>query len=172
MCYKGNRLMCNECRYCPKFYYENGKKKYKPCKMIDHNKIRFLASVFNGYALEREDICRYYEPAEWGVSGKKEWVGIEEYIKYMDEEYYVTPKFLKEEGKSKIKDIITIPLVVGTQQDRWGDYVYYVSLYDWFTGEAIKGDVIKYKKKFKVIRSKTGKASKRELVAVDGREVV
>ncbi len=171
MSYNGNRIMCNECKYCPKLYFENGKKKYTACKMIDHDNIRFLESPFSGYEFAKEDICHYYEPAKWDISGQKEWTNMEDYIEFLSNEF-PTPKFLIEEGKSKIKDIITIPLVVGTKDDRWGDYVYYVSLYDWLKGDAIKDGSVKFKKKFKVVRTKTGKASKKELVAVNGREVV
>lgn len=173
MKYEGCRIKCRECKFCPKIYFdENNKMKYKGCKMIDHDSIKLLAGVFSGYEPENEDICRYYEPAEWNISGKQSWTGIEDYIEFLDKDYYITPSFLIKEGKSKIRDIITIPLVVGTDIDRWGDYVYHVSLYDWLTGEAVKDSVIKYRRKYEVIRTKNKKAKTKKLIEINGKDKI
>ena len=150
MTYNGKRLVCKDCKFCPKTYFDkNNKIKYRACKMLNNNTIKKLQG-FNYCSIEKEDICRHYEPAKWNDFSKENWTNIEDYIEFLDKEYYITPSFLKLEGKSKIKDIMTIPLTVEADEE----YIYHVSLYDWLTGEAVKNNVIKYKRKYEVKKTK------------------
>lgn len=168
MTYKGKRLACENCKFCPKTCFdENNMIKTKGCKMLNNNSVKKLKG-FNYCSIEKEDICKYYEPSEKDESIKQNWTGIEDYIEFLDKEYYTTPSFLKLEGKTKIKDIMTIPLIVKTDEE----YIYHVSLYDWLTGEAIKNNVIKYKRKYEVKKTKNKKSIPKRLIDINGKDEI
>lgn len=134
--YQGNRLNCGECLHCPR-NTKDDVTKYTPCKMIDHDSIRFLPQIFNGYqgTIATQNICCYYEPAKWDISGQKEWRGLQAYIEFMDKFYYITPSFLQ---YNKIRHTRYITLVTGEGED--GDLHYEVSLYTWLTGNVFNKD--------------------------------
>ncbi|MGL5331027.1 MAG: hypothetical protein ACRDD7_17325 [Peptostreptococcaceae bacterium] len=168
--YKGNRCNCKECEYCPKPYIEDNKMKYTACKNLDHSNLRFYPHIFNGYdgALRARNICDKFVPAKWNISGQNEWLGIEEYYKFMNQIYYSTPSFV---DYNKIKDTTTggVTICVGGF-DVYGEYQYNVTLHDWMTGEWLKDNKIKYLLKREVIRTPQGKPKKSVVVDRNGIE--
>lgn len=161
--YQGNRLNCGECLYCPKLRKDDVTK-YTPCKMIDHDTIRFLPQIFNGYqgTIANQNICYFFQPAKWNISSQREWKGINDYIEFMDKFYYMTPSFLE---YNKVKDVHYVTLVVGDGE--YGDYQYEVSLYDWLTNNVFDNEGnIKYRKKIKIHKNKNEKPLRREVVDV------
>lgn len=162
LAYEGCRLSCNDCLYRPHSKIEEDKIIYNSCPMIDHKNIRLYTKIFGGYnaSIMNCHICKYYKPAKWNLSGQKEWKGIEAYIEYMDIEYYYTPNFLE---YNKLRDIQYVTLCTGGY-DVYGEFQYHVSLYDWLTGDAVKNDCIKYRSKYKVIRTPKGKPKQLEKI--------
>lgn len=164
--YQGNRITCKECKYCPRLRKDDVTK-YTSCKMIDHDNIRFLPQIFNGYqgSIDTKNICYHFEPANWNTSCKNEWQGIEAYIEFIDLFYYMTPKFLE---YNKIRDVLCVTLVTG--EGGTGDFQYDVSLYNWMTNNVFDDDGnINYMRKWKVNKSKTtGKALNRKIVDYRG----
>ena len=125
--------------------------------MIDHNKIRLYTRLFGGYEYSKRicPICKYFEPAIWNISAQNSWKGIEPYIEFLEGDVYRQ----------------YILLCVG-KYDCYGEYQYRVRLLDWLTGEAIQGNKIKYRSKWKVIRYPSGKPKKAELIELNGVELV
>ena len=155
--YEGNIKHCSECKYCTDFSFIDDKKVYRPCKMIDHNKIRLYTHIFGGYECSKRmcPICKYFEPAIWDLSAQNSWKGIEPYIEFLEGDVYRQ----------------YVLLCVG-KYDCYGEYQYRVRLLDWLTGEAIQGNKIKYRSKWKVIRYPSGKPKKAELIELNGVELV
>ena len=169
--YEGNKLGCGDCKFCPDQVIENGKIKILPCPTIDHSSIRLLKPLFNTAfdGVHHNNICNKFEPANWNLSVQNSWRGIEAYIEYMDKEYYDTPSFLE---YNKLRDVMYVSLVTGEDIDRWGEYKYEVSLYEWLTGVAIKDGVIKYRYKYKIIRTPSGHPKGTEKISEFGEEKI
>jgi hypothetical protein len=146
--YQGNRCMCGECKY---FKYDmefihtdkdNTEIIYHSnCKTIDHNKIKLPHAYFKTYgsAMESCDVCNHFEPAEWNLSGQREWKGIEAYIEYMDKEWYDHWEWQESRLDTRTKGL----LYKGNE--------YYVTLRDWLNGDAVKDNKIKHKRWTEII---------------------
>lgn len=121
--YEGCRKFCFGCKF------------YQNCKMIDHETIKFYQPFFKTYESirSRRDICYYYEPADWNISGKDTWKGMDSYIEYMDKEYHE----LRYDGSSKLDYGIRLSLIYKGNQ-------YTVSLKSWLDGTAIQNNQINY----------------------------
>lgn len=148
-------MNCNECLYRPDFKIVNHEFEYRPCKMIDHKTIRLYTKLFGGYddSIYSCPICYHYKPAKWDTSSRQEWNGIDAYIEYLEKDVnrqYVT-------------------LCVGGY-DCYGEYQFKVSLLDWLRGDAVKENKIKYKSKYKVLRTPGGKPTKTEFIDSNGIE--
>lgn len=158
--YTGNRLNCNECKFCPKMNLADDNKKYTSCKLIDHNKIRLYTKLFNGYdgSIRGSDICKYYEPASWNLSSQKEYKGIDIYIEFMIDWHGTI---------ERLKNIIYVTLCVGGI-DCYGEFQYHVGLYDWLTANFLNDNKLKYISKYKVERTPSGKPKGKVLIDKNG----
>jgi hypothetical protein len=109
--------------------------------MIDHNKIKLAHAYFKTYGstIDDCDICTYFKPADWNLSGQKEWKGINAYIDYMDNEYYDHWEWQQSKLDTRTKCLM------------YKGNKYYVALRDWLIGEAVKNGEIKYKRRTEVI---------------------
>ena len=148
------RLTCNRCKY-----HKCEGVKYLPCKMIDHDKIQLKPSVFGGYAKSYDfnDICYFYEPAEYIKNPS--FTNIEEYVKYLSEEWYEPSNFKKKVGINEVKQFRYVVLRIPSK-----DLEFHVPLYDWIMNTWKDGNKIKYKEVAKLVKNKKGEYYKREII--------
>lgn len=142
--YNGCRLTCKMCEFKPKNIL-----KYEPCKAIDHDVIKLYPKTFNGYSgsIDSLEICGYYKPAKWIKNSS--FKNMEEYIEFMDNEWYVTSKYYKDKGYNSIKNFQYISFII---KDIWLE----VSLYDWMANTWNVDDKIKYIRKYEIKRNIKG----------------
>lgn len=165
MKYRGNLITCSSCKYSPQFKIGD-KIEYEGCKNLDHHKLRLYTKIFSGYSgsIHSCHICNKYTPAEWDISGQNEWTDIDDYIDFMQNEYYRYGDKVKCIKTTKTGSVI---ICIGGY-DCYGEIHYIISLYDWLKGEWLKNDKIKYLYKKKVIRTSKGKPKTTELISNSG----
>lgn len=148
------RLTCGFCKF-----HKWGGLKWQPCKMIDHNKIQLIPKVFGGYdkSYYFNDICCFYEPAEYIKNPS--FTNIEEYVKYLSEEWYEPSKFMKMVGINEVKQFKYVGLRIPSK-----DLEFHVPLYDWIMNTWKDGNKIKYKEVSKLVKNKKGEYYKKEII--------
>ncbi|MGL5380402.1 hypothetical protein [Clostridium sp.] len=155
--YEGNRLFCGTCKHVSRSMIENGKEKYTKCKNIDHDKIKLYPKIYGGYSesIRNCEICGHYEPKEYIKNPS--FKNMEEYIDFMENEWYDTTEYYKSKGISKFKDCKWVSLII---EDIWIE----VSLYDWMSNSWICEDTIKYIGLYKIKRDSKGKMKSRKAI--------
>ena len=147
------------CKWCKYHDFDKNKVGYSPCKMIDHDLIQLRPKAFGGYskAFDNNDICYFYEPAEFIKNPS--FTNIEEYTKWLSEEWFVNTKSQKRQGFDKIKHFQYVTLRIPSE-----DIELEIHLYDWLMNTWREGNKIKYKKLSKLIKNKKGKYYKKEVL--------
>ena len=137
-----NKLMCSWCQY----HIHEGIG-YKPCPNLDHDKIQLRPKVFGGYdkAYYVCEICSYYKPAKW--IKYPSFTNIEDYIEFLDKEFYEPSNYQKKLGISKIKQFGYVSIRIPSE-----DLEIEVPLIHWLKGTWREGNKIRYKKVSKLIK--------------------
>ena len=157
--YKGNRLFCKQCKFYGREYFDNGELKRHPCKSIDHDILQIRPQIFNGYsgAYDFTEICNHYEPAKYIKNPS--FNNMEDYIEWLSKCYHTTSEYYEQEGYIAIKHFHYVTLRIPKD-----DIEIEIPLYDWNMGTWRKGNKIKYKELWKLIKRKDGKYHKRKLI--------
>lgn len=150
------RLTCSRCEY-----HQSDGVGYKPCKMIDHDKIQLRPAIYGGYtkAYDWNDICCFYEPAKYIKNPS--FTNIKDYVDYLDMEWYEPSKYQKRLGISKVKHYRHVTIRIPSK-----DLEIEIPLYDWIMNTWRNGSMIKFKRVYKLLKNNKENYYKRELIDV------